>query len=101
MAARRLNPPSANHLLPRRPISKAGSTNPVPDPEGEAPPPTYTRDKSPFEHVAGTVRSFVRKLSRCSVGKGVSRLAVFFSDFVWWAGRCPSIVWLQRGPMSV
>jgi len=57
-ATRRLNPPPANRLPPRRPISKTGSTNLVPDSEDEA-PPTYTRGKSPFEHVAETVRSFV------------------------------------------
>ena len=59
-ATRRLNPPPANRLPPRRPISKTGSTNLVPDSEDEAPAPTYTRGKSPFEHVADTVRSFVK-----------------------------------------
>jgi SUN domain-containing protein 1/2 len=54
-ATRRLNPPPSK---PRRPISKTGSTNLVPDSEDEA-PPTYTRGKSPFEHVADTVRSIV------------------------------------------
>lgn len=58
-ATRRLNPPPANRLPPRRPISKTGSVNLVPDSEEEA-PPTYTRGKSPFEHVAETVRSFVK-----------------------------------------
>ena len=58
-ATRRLNPPPTNRLPPRRPISKTGSTNLVPDSEDEA-PPTYTRGKSPFEHVADTVRSFVK-----------------------------------------
>jgi len=58
-ATRRLNPPPTSRLPPRRPISKTGSTNLVPDSEDEAPPPTYTRGKSPFEHVAETVRSLV------------------------------------------
>lgn len=58
-ATRRLNPPPANRLPSRRPISKTGSTNLVPDSEDEALPSSYTRGKSPFEHVADTVRSFV------------------------------------------
>jgi len=62
-ATRRLNPPPSNRLPPRRPISKTGSTNLVPDSEDEALPPTYTRGKSPFEHVADTVRSFVKPVS--------------------------------------
>ncbi|KAF9648692.1 hypothetical protein BDM02DRAFT_3186910 [Thelephora ganbajun] len=57
-ATRRLNPPPANRLPPRRPISKTGSTNLVPDSEEES--PTYTRGKSPFEHVAGQVLSLVK-----------------------------------------
>ena len=59
-ATRRLNPPPTNRLPPRRPISKTGSANLVPDSEDEVPPPTYTRGKSPFEHVAETVRSLVK-----------------------------------------
>lgn len=59
-ATRRLNPPPTNRLPPRRPISKTGSTNLVPDSEDDAPPPTYTRGKSPFEHVTDTVRSLVK-----------------------------------------
>jgi len=62
-ATRRLNPPPSNRLPPRRPVSKAGSTNLVPDSEDEALSPTYTRGKSPFEHVADTVRSFVKPVS--------------------------------------
>ena len=62
-AARRLNPPPASRLPPRRPISKTGSTNMVPDSEDEIPPPTYTRGKSPFEHVAETVMSFVKPVA--------------------------------------
>lgn len=58
-ATRRLNPPPANRHPSRRPISKTGSTNLVPDSEDESVPPTYTRGKSPFEHVADTVRSLV------------------------------------------
>ena len=58
-ATRRLNPPPPNRLSSRRPVSKTGSTNLVPDSEDEAHPTTYTRGKSPFEHVADTVRSLV------------------------------------------
>ena len=58
-ATRRLNPPPAKRLPSRRLISKTGSTNLIPDSEDEAPPPTYARGKSPFEHVTDTVRSFV------------------------------------------
>jgi len=48
LAARRLNPPPANRLPPRCPISKTSLTDLVPDSEDEAPPPTYTHGKSPF-----------------------------------------------------
>lgn len=57
-ATRRLNPPPSNRLPSRRPVSKTGSTNLVPDSEDEV-PPTHIRGKSPFEHVADTVRSIV------------------------------------------
>lgn len=61
---RRLNPPPANRVPPRRTVAKTTSIQHVPDSEDDAPPPPASvRGKSPFEHVADAARSVLKPAS--------------------------------------